>query len=68
MTNLLINRLYLKQDLYSSKMSEDKVLTKHLNMFNKLILDLENIKVKIDDEDQVLLLFCSLLKSHAHFK
>src|SRR4051812_22622901 len=37
-------------------------------MFNKLILDLENINVKIDDEDQALLLLCVLPRSHTHFK
>ena len=53
MTKSLVNRLYLKQALYSFKMIEDKVLAEQLDMFNKLILDLENIDVKIDDEDQV---------------
>ena len=51
MTKSLVNRLYLKQALYSFKMIEDKVLAEKLDMFNKLILDLENIDVKIDDED-----------------
>lgn len=37
-------------------------------MFNKLILDVKNIKVKIDDEGQVLLLLYALLKYHARFK
>lgn len=37
-------------------------------MFNKLIFDLENILVSIDNEDQTLLLLCSLPKPHAHFK
>jgi len=41
-------------------MIEDKVLAEQLDMFNKLILDLENINVMIDDEDQALLLLCSL--------
>src|SRR3954468_16946000 len=68
MTNSLVNRLYLKQALYSFKMIENKVLAEQLDMFNKLILDLENIDVKIDDEDQALLLLCSLPRSHAHFK
>ena len=49
-------------------MSEDKVLAEQLDMFNKLILDLENIDVKIDDEDQALLLLCVLPRSDAHFK
>src|ERR1051325_3627911 len=48
MTKSLVNRLYLKQALYSFKMIEYKVLTKKLDMFNKLIPDLENIDVKID--------------------
>ena len=68
MTKSLVNRLYLKQALYSFKMTEDKVLAGQLNMFNKLILDLENIDVKIDDEDQVLLLLCVFPRTHAHFK
>src|SRR3954471_23054695 len=68
MTKSLVNRLYLKQALYSFKMVEDKVLAEQLDMFNKLILDLENIDVKIDDEDQALLLLCALPRSHAHFK
>lgn len=58
MTKLLVNCLYLKQALYSFKMSEDKVLAKQLDMFKNLILGLENIKVSIDDEDQAMLLFC----------
>ena len=50
-------------------MSEDKVLTGQLDMFNKLFLDLENIDVTISDEDRALfLLSCALPRSHAHFK
>lgn len=58
MTKSSVNRLYLKQALYSLKMGENKVLVWQLDIFNKLILNLENIKVKIDDEDQTLLLLC----------
>lgn len=47
---------------------EDIVLTEQMDMFNKLIFDIENIKVNINDEDQALLLLCDLPKSHAHFK
>lgn len=68
MTKSLVNCLYLKQALYSFKTSEDKALTGQLNMFNKLILDLENINVSIDDEDQVLLMLCVLPRSYVHFK
>lgn len=45
----LVNCLYLKQALYSFKMNEDKVLDEKLDTFNKLIRDLENIEVNIND-------------------
>lgn len=67
-TKLLVNNLYLEQTLYSFKMSEDKVLVEQLDMLNKLILDLDNIDVKIEDEDQTMLLLYALPRSHAHFK
>src|SRR3954464_10360508 len=41
MTKSLVNRLYLKQALYSLKMIEYKVLAEQLDMFNKLILVLK---------------------------
>lgn len=56
------------QNCLQLEMSEDKVLIEQLDMFNKLILNLENINVKIDDEDQVMLLLCAFPISHAHFK
>lgn len=68
MTKSLVNRLYLKQALYSFKMQEEKSIDEQLDIFNKLILDLENIDVTVDDEDQALLLLSSLPKSYATFK
>lgn len=50
MTKLLVKLLYLKQALYSFKISEDKVLAEQFDIFNKLILDLENINVTINNE------------------
>ena len=49
-------------------MHEDKSIDEQLDIFNKLILDLENIDVTIDDEDQALLLLSSLPKSYSNFK
>nr|KYP46596.1 Retrovirus-related Pol polyprotein from transposon TNT 1-94 [Cajanus cajan] len=68
MTKSLLHRLYLKQSLYSFKMQDDRPMGEQLDVFNKLILDLENIDVTIDDEDQALLLLCSLPRSHFYFK
>ena len=43
-------------------MDETKELRKHIDEFNKVILDLNNIDVKIEDEDQAILLLSSLPK------
>lgn len=53
--NQVLNRLYLKQYLYALRMREDMSLKAHLNKFNKIIIDFKNIDIKIDDEDQVII-------------
>uniref|UniRef100_A0A803Q7N1 CCHC-type domain-containing protein n=1 Tax=Cannabis sativa TaxID=3483 RepID=A0A803Q7N1_CANSA len=45
--------------------SEEKAL--HFDDYNKIILDLCNIGVKIDDEDQEIMLLSSLPKAYEHF-
>ena len=40
----------------------------HLDEFNSIIIDLENLDVKIDDEDKVILLIVSLPPSYRQFK
>ena len=62
------NRLYLKQSLYMLRMSEGTSILSHLDKFDSIIMDLENIDSKIDDEDQALLLLCSLPQSFKHFR
>ncbi|GJY23881.1 retrovirus-related pol polyprotein from transposon TNT 1-94 [Tanacetum coccineum] len=42
-------------------------ISEHIDEFNKIILDLENIKVKFEDEDLALLLLTSLPESYEHF-
>uniref|UniRef100_A0A803NRR5 CCHC-type domain-containing protein n=1 Tax=Cannabis sativa TaxID=3483 RepID=A0A803NRR5_CANSA len=49
------------------KMDENKELRKHLDELNKIILELNNIGVKIDEEDQGIVLLSSLPKSFEHF-
>ncbi|GJR53655.1 retrovirus-related pol polyprotein from transposon TNT 1-94 [Tanacetum coccineum] len=63
MTKSLTNRLYMKQRLYTLRM-KDGSLNDHINEFKKIILDLNNIDVRI--EDRALILLCSLQKSYEH--
>lgn len=68
MKKSLVDHRYLKQALYSFKIREDKFIDEQLDEINKLILDLENIGVNIEDEDQALLLLSSLSISYTTFK
>ncbi|GJY93171.1 hypothetical protein Tco_0508953 [Tanacetum coccineum] len=52
--------MYLKKTLYKYYMSPCTKLGDHIDEFNKLILDLENIYIEIEDEDQALMLLTSL--------
>ena len=49
-------------------MVEGTLIQSHLNEFNSILLDMENIDIKIDDEDKVVLLVVSLHSSYKHFK
>ncbi|KAL5795047.1 hypothetical protein ACOSP7_003641 [Xanthoceras sorbifolium] len=62
----LTNKLYKKQCLYSLRMSEGTSLGSHIDEFEYLIMDLQNLDV--EDEDQALLLLCSLPSSYRHFR
>ena len=48
MKKSLTNRLYLKQRLYTLKMKEGTLIAKHLDEFNKIILDLKNMDIKLE--------------------
>nr|GEZ04257.1 zinc finger, CCHC-type [Tanacetum cinerariifolium] len=67
-TKSLANKLYLKKKkLFTFYMHSGKKLSEHINEFNKLIGDLANINVDIDDEDQALMLRTSLPPSYDNF-
>ncbi|GJW68955.1 hypothetical protein Tco_0123379 [Tanacetum coccineum] len=63
----LANKLYLKKKLFTFYMHLGKKLFEHIDVFNKLIGDLANIDVDIDDEDQALMLLTSLPSSYDNF-
>jgi len=68
MTKNLANKLRLKERIYTIRMVEGTPIQSNLDEFNSIILDLENIDVKIDDEDKVVLLVVSLPSTYEHFK
>ena len=53
MTKSLTNKLYQLQ------MGEGMTIKDHLDLSNKIILDLKSANVKIEDENQVVLPLCS---------
>ena len=48
-------------------MTEGTSLSFHIDEFESIIMDLQNLDVIIDDEDKALLLLCSLPHSYRHF-
>ncbi|GJR16643.1 hypothetical protein Tco_0799295 [Tanacetum coccineum] len=67
MTKSLANKLYLKKKLFTFYMHSGKKLSEHIDEFNKLIGDLANIDVNIDEEDHALMLLTSLPPSYDNF-
>ena len=59
-TKSLTNKLYLKQRLFTLRMKEGTPIKDHLDELNKILMDLKNIDVRIDEKDQALILLCSL--------
>ncbi|MFQ6653912.1 hypothetical protein Gotur_025093, partial [Gossypium turneri] len=67
-TKSLANRLVLKQRLFTFCMNEGELLRDHISQFITLLNNLKNVEVHIDDEDQAMLLLCSLPPSYKSFR
>ena len=65
MTRSLTSKLHLKQRLYFQHMSEGE---EHLTMFKDIVIDLQTLEVKYEDEDLGLILLCSMPSSYAIFR
>ena len=68
MQKSLANKIRLKEKLYTIRMAEGTPVQRHLNDFNSILVDLESLDVKIEDEDKAILLVVSLPPSYKHFK
>ena len=67
MTKTLSNRLYLKAKFFTFKMQEGQKLNNHIDEFNKICLDLENIDINYDEEDKAFVLLHSLPRTYETF-
>ncbi|KAL8528974.1 hypothetical protein ACS0TY_006443 [Phlomoides rotata] len=67
-TKSVSNKLYVKQKLLDFRMSEGKDLNEQLDTFNRYIDDLEDLDVKMEDDDKALMLLNVLPKSLDNFK
>jgi len=63
-----VNWLILKQSLFLLRTHEGTPIKSHIAKFFSIINDLNKIEVKIEDEDQTLLLMCSLPSSYKSFR
>ena len=66
MTKSLLNKLFMKKQLYSLQMKEGTSILQYLNTLNRILSDLLALKVKLEEEDKTLLLLSSLLSSYDH--
>lgn len=62
----MAKRLATKKKLYTLQIEEGPLISNHIDVFNKIILDLEDMNVKINDKDKALLLLYFLLSSYEH--
>jgi gag-polypeptide of LTR copia-type len=68
MKKSLTNRLRLKLRLYTLCMEESTSISNHITKFTSILNDLDMLGVKVEDEDQALLLLCSLPASYKTFR
>jgi hypothetical protein len=67
-TKGISNRVYLKEQFHTLRMTEGATISDHLSVLNGIVSELETLGVKMDDEDKALRLILSLPSSYEHMK
>ena len=62
LTKSIESHLQLKSKLYGFQLKKGVSIDEHMNNYTKLVIDLVNMDVKIEEEDKVLILLNSLPK------
>ncbi|KAL8549463.1 hypothetical protein ACS0TY_008341 [Phlomoides rotata] len=68
MVKTLANQFNMKHKLYAFKMVDEKHILEQLDEFNKVLDDLENTDIKMEEKDKALIILSSLPKSFENFK
>ena len=66
MTKSVENHLYLKKKLFCFQYRTSISMSEHLNYYNKIFADLQNLEVDVSSEDKALLLLNSLPDTYDH--
>ena len=66
MTKSVENHLYLKKKLFCFQYRASISMSEHLNYYNKIFADLQNLEVDVSSEDKALLLLNSLPDTYDH--
>ena len=64
----VINKLHLQSRLYNLRLKEVKSLKPHLDEFYLIVMDLQNIEVKLNDKDHAIYWLFSSPPSYKHFR
>eukprot|EP00253_Pinus_taeda_P012788 PITA_12788 len=56
----LVNKLFLRKNLYNLRRKDGDLVTEHLNAFNTVVSQLSSIDIEISDEDKCISFLCSL--------
>ncbi|KAL8482828.1 hypothetical protein ACS0TY_025749 [Phlomoides rotata] len=67
-TKSVSNKLFVKQKLLDFRMLDGKDLNEQLDTFNRYIDDLEDLDVKLEDDDNALMLLNAFPRSLENFK
>jgi hypothetical protein len=59
----LVNKLFLRNKLHLLWMSEDSLVTEHLNALITIISQLSSVNIKIIEEEKCISLLCSFVDS-----
>ena len=59
--------MHLKR-LYSHPLAKDMVVINHISTLKEIVVDLENMELKYNEEDLGLILLCSFPSSYSNFR